>query len=289
MASIDETENPVDSQPGAEDEPLDTTAPEDAYILGEGARSDLIWNGLTTLVWVGILFIAVWYGLLYSRRDHPLYLFQPSPVAQVLLPGQTEAAPTAAVAATEAASPVLIEPVGTPIPRSLEPTWRVTTIATATAATGANATAAAASATVTPTNTPGPSPTRTLYSVYPFVVRSDPKVLDASTFAGHDTCKLWVAGQTFNLQGAPMVGITVMLGGYLDGRLYQELTLTGTALQYGQAGYEFTIRDQPMKSKEALWVMLFDQSMAPLSGKIYFDTHADCDENLVVINFKQVR
>jgi hypothetical protein len=125
--------------------------------------------------------------------------------------------------------------------------------------------------------------------VYPFVVRSDPKVLDASTFAGHDTCKLWVAGQTFNLQGAPMVGITVMLGGYLDGRLYQELTLTGTALQYGQAGYEFTIRDQPMKSKEALWVMLFDQSMAPLSGKIYFDTHADCDENLVVINFKQVR
>ena len=68
-----------------------------------------------------------------------------------------------------------------------------------------------------------------------------------------------------------------------------QLSLTGTALQYGQAGYEFTLADHPIKSKQSVWVMLFDQAMIPLSGKIYFDTSEDCPQNLILVNFRQIR
>jgi hypothetical protein len=120
-------------------------------------------------------------------------------------------------------------------------------------------------------------------------LRGEIKFIPGATFPDHDTCKLWVAGQAYDLQGAPMQGITVMLGGYLDRKTLSQLSLTGTALQYGQAGYEFTVADQAVKSKQAVWVALFDQAMIPLSGKIYFDTYDDCSQNLVLVNFRQVR
>jgi hypothetical protein len=86
-----------------------------------------------------------------------------------------------------------------------------------------------------------------------------------------------------------MVGITVQLGGSFNrGTLYQ-LSLTGTALQYGPAGYEFTVADQPVNSSQAVWVQLLDQSGIPLSNRIYFDTFNDCSRNLILINFRQIR
>ena len=39
----------------------------------------------------------------------------------------------------------------------------------------------------------------------------------------------------------------------------------------------------------SLWVRLLDQSGLPLSGKVYFSTTQDCQRNLVVVNFKQVK
>jgi hypothetical protein len=120
-------------------------------------------------------------------------------------------------------------------------------------------------------------------------LRGDIKVIPGATFPDHDTCKLWVAGQAYDLQGAPMQGITVMLGGSLGGKNLYQLSLTGTALQYGQAGYEFTVAEQAIKSKQAAWVALFDQAMIPLSGKIYFETYDDCSQNLILVNFRQIR
>jgi hypothetical protein len=115
------------------------------------------------------------------------------------------------------------------------------------------------------------------------------KVIASSTFPDHEACKLWVAGQVYDLQGAPMTGVTVMLGGTLNYKTLTSLSLTGTALQFGPAGYEFVLADAPVKSKQAVWVMLFNQSMVPLSGKVYFDTVDDCQQNLILIKFRQVR
>jgi hypothetical protein len=67
------------------------------------------------------------------------------------------------------------------------------------------------------------------------------------------------------------------------------MTLTGIALNYGRAGYEFTLADKPIASNDMLWVQLLDQIGAPISEKVYFDTYAECEKNLIIINFKQVK
>ncbi|HEY5572225.1 MAG TPA: hypothetical protein VIK64_04335 [Anaerolineales bacterium] len=98
-----------------------------------------------------------------------------------------------------------------------------------------------------------------------------------------------IAGQATGLNGAPVVGLFVQLGGSLQGQNLDKLSMTGTATQYGSAGYELSLGNDPVASSGTLWVQLFDQAMLPLSEKIFFDTFADCDENLILVNFRQVR
>ncbi len=45
----------------------------------------------------------------------------------------------------------------------------------------------------------------------------------------------------------------------------------------------------PIPSKAMLWVQLLNQSGGPLSDKVYFDTYDNCDQNLIIIDFVQVR
>lgn len=238
------------------------------------ANHDLTWNVLTVLTWLGMACMAMAFASIYVNPNSLFNPFRPMGARQT---------PTLVSA--------LILPSGTPSPlptATLDPLLNTAT---------PSSTPTPATPTVTPTITltpsatftPGPSATPTIHSIYPFIQRGDVKMIDAGTFSDHNTCKLWVAGQAYDLQGAPFVGATVMLGGYLDGKTLSQLSLTGTALQYGPAGYEFTIAEQPVKSHEAVWVELFDQAMIPLSGKIYFDTAEDCGQNLILVNFRQVR
>jgi hypothetical protein len=67
------------------------------------------------------------------------------------------------------------------------------------------------------------------------------------------------------------------------------MTLSGVALTYGRSGYEFKLADAPIASKGVLWLQLLSQAGIPLSDKIYFDTYNDCNKNLIIIDFKQVR
>jgi hypothetical protein len=98
-----------------------------------------------------------------------------------------------------------------------------------------------------------------------------------------------VAGQATGMNGAPVVGLFVQVGGTLQGQPLERLGMTGTATQYGSGGYEFTLGDKLVASNDTLWVQLFDQGMLPLSEKIPFNTFEDCEKNLVLINFRQVR
>ena len=93
------------------------------------------------------------------------------------------------------------------------------------------------------------------------------------------------------MQDRPVTGILVLLGGTLEGKTLNAVTMTGTALNYGPAGFEFELADHPVATSNNLWIQLVDQSYIPLSGKVYFDTFADeaCEKNLIIINFKQVR
>jgi hypothetical protein len=243
-------------------------------------NQDLVWDVLTVLVWLGMASLVMAVAALVAN---PTSAINPLPPRTATVPTLVSAIslPTG----TDTPGPVTQTEPGTPGKRTPRPTRTATPTRTPITPT------ATFTATATPTITPtsGPSPTPTIYSVYPFIQRGEINAIAASTFPDHDTCKLWVAGQAYDLQGAPYIGATVMLGGYLNGKNLYQLSLTGTALQYGQAGYEFTVADVPANSTGSVWILLLDQSSIPLSAKIYFDTYDDCARNLILINFRQVR
>ena len=98
-----------------------------------------------------------------------------------------------------------------------------------------------------------------------------------------------VGGQVSGLDGSSVLYLSIKLGGSLNGESVEMITISGTAPQYGQAGYEFELSDQPSDSMQSLYVELLDQADLPLSEKYYFDTFNDCEKNLILINFKQIR
>jgi hypothetical protein len=99
-----------------------------------------------------------------------------------------------------------------------------------------------------------------------------------------------VAGRAFNMSGAPIAqGLFVQLAGKLGGQDVEMLSMTGTATQYGEGGYEFTLGEKPVASQETLWVQLFDPAMLPLSDKVFFNTFSECNKNLTLVNFNQIR
>ncbi|MGB9798838.1 MAG: hypothetical protein ACPLUL_01930 [Thermanaerothrix sp.] len=229
---------------------------------------DLLWNVLTLLVWLGIFGVILFVGLIYINPHSPLNPFPPRPVPTLLvLPTQevslestsnlTETptatlVPTAVPTFTPTPQPTLVE--GTPLPE------------------------------VASTATPTPS-----YG-YAFAVQNQPNVIAASLYHPERTCDwMGVAGRVFDLQGRPAVGIRVWLRGYLGGKMVNLFSLTGTASLYGPSGYEFTLADAPIASRGALGIQLLDQADLPLSPQITFDTYDDCEKNLILIDFKQVR
>jgi hypothetical protein len=121
-------------------------------------------------------------------------------------------------------------------------------------------------------------------------LKSVPSAIDASVLNPERGCNwMGIGGQVLDLQGRPLTGVTVQLGGTLEGRSITLNSLTGTARQYGEAGFEFTLSDLPIASNGTLWVRLADQASLPLSGRQSFDTYAECEKNLIIINFKQIR
>jgi len=102
---------------------------------------------------------------------------------------------------------------------------------------------------------------------------------------------LGVAGHAYGLNNDVITqGIVIHLEGTLGGQFYDELNLTGTTNLYGEGGFEFILADHPIASQQTLSIQLLDQSgELALSEKIFFDTYADCEKNLILIDFQQFR
>lgn len=125
---------------------------------------------------------------------------------------------------------------------------------------------------------------------YPFALQSEPAGIDASVLYPDRSCGwMGVGGQVTDLQGSPVTGITVQLGGSLNGKALDQTSLTGLATKYGEAGYEFELGKIPVNSTDTIWIRLIDQARLPLSQRVYFQTFEDCRRNLIIINFRQVR
>jgi hypothetical protein len=96
---------------------------------------------------------------------------------------------------------------------------------------------------------------------------------------------LGVAGQIFSAKAMPVSGLTVQLGGTFEGEAQSQSVRSGTAAQYGPGGFEIVIADKPADSQASLWLQIVDDDGAVRSEKILFGTSADCDRNLIIVNF----
>ncbi len=236
-------------------------------------RGPLLWNILTGVMLVGALCLVIFFLTIFIN---PYVFFNPFPPLAI---------------------PTLLEfPTLTPTPLQLPPTWT------------ANPTIEP-SATITraPTWTPEPTDTPFIYSLYtPTKTKIPTKTpvptgmpytytltyMDSSYYHPEAGCNwLGVAGQVVDQNNTPILYITIVLGGSLEGANLNTpiITLSGTAPNYGQSGFEFVLGNATMISSKTLWIQLKDQADQPLTDRIYFDTYKDCTKNLVLFRFKKTR
>jgi len=242
------------------------------YIDEEGEstrRTDLIWNTLTIVVLAVTLCICVVFLIFFVNPNTGMNPFPP-PTMPVALELDTL----------------------TPTPKQvLPPTWTLTPTNT-----------------LTPTETSTPEPSATLAPVgeatmtetstamesdMPFVLHDgNPQYIPNLYHAELGCSWMGIGGQVLSLNGAPVTGVVVKLGGQLAGQSVEKVTVSGIATKYGPAGYEFDLTDivdGPTASSYSLWVQLLDQAGLPMSQQIYFDTYQECDKSTIIIYFKQVK
>ncbi|MBM4423948.1 MAG: hypothetical protein FJ030_11220 [Chloroflexi bacterium] len=136
-----------------------------------------------------------------------------------------------------------------------------------------------------PTNTSAPTftPTKTR-SAFPFTVQGGAPT-PIQNFANSAGCNwMGVAGQAFNLEGNPIIGLIV----HLEGGGISTDAITGTKTAYGAGGYEFFLNDRPVLTLGEYQIQLRDQNgTTPLSDVVVVNTFADCSKNLLLVNFVQ--
>jgi len=183
--------------------------------------------------------------------------------------------------------PTLGPPTITPTPEIfLPPTWTPAPSRTPTPS-------------LVPTETPVPLPTDTPVPTEgspepsptgpPFSLQSGSPVLTPN-IANDQACQwMGVGGQAFDVNGEPIQQLGVHLEGTIGDLPIKLDSLTGSASALGPAGYVFNVSDHPIASQGTLWIQLNDTAGIPLSNKVFLDTSDSCDQNLVLINWKQVR
>ncbi|MBG7609313.1 MAG: hypothetical protein IZT55_00465 [Anaerolineae bacterium] len=228
----------------------------------------IVWNVLTTLVILSVLCVVVVFLTIYTNPNSSINPYPP---------------PTMPV--------VMVMPTITPTPRQRLPaTWTPEVPPTQVPTQIIEPTA-----TLPPLEEPtatieGAAPSE---SDMPFVLHDgNPNYVPNLYHADLGCNWMGIGGQVISLNGAPVIGVVVKLGGQIAGQSLDLVTVSGIATQYGPAGYEFDLTDivsGPTASSQSMWVQLVDQASLPMSDKIYFDTFEDCDQNTTLIYFKQAR
>ncbi len=247
---------------------------DDVYNPKRRSNSSLLWNILTVIVLLLVLLVVGVFLVLFVNPNTGINPFPP-PTLPVALEFPT-VTPTLREVLPPTWTPLPTDiPTETPIPRptsTLPPTPTFFSVNPTQQAANSGATA-----------TPG----------MPFVVQGrQAQAIPNIAYPDLECNWLGVAGRVFDLRGSPVTGQQVQLGGVLPGNANIgdfNITLTGLAPQYGPGYYEFKLADKPVAAEGTLWLQLLDQAGLPMSEKIYFSTYNDCDKNLVVINFEQVR
>jgi hypothetical protein len=190
-----------------------------------------------------------------------------------ILPNPLDAEPTA----TSLPAGVTIEP---------SPTEEMALVLSATST-------ATLTQTLEPTATPTPKPTLThtpTEKPMPFVVKGTPNGYPNSMLFPQYSCEeyLFIGGEILDLREAPVYNLTVKLGGTYGGSLVDMTSISGDMSVYGESGFGFVIENQRIR-ESGITIQLFDENGEPLSSLIYLSITGNCDSNLVIVNYKQVR
>lgn len=231
-------------------------------------RARAIWNILTIVVLLGVVCQIIYFVSVFRDPRMPFNPFPPEP------------SPTVFFTETPTITPIPRPPTWTPSP-TIEPSPTRTRAPTWTPGPGQ----VTNTRTPTPTDTPTPTFTPT-----PMPASAEISYV-ASTSVYPDSGCNWfgVGGVVLGIDGKPLGFQIVRLGGTLQETPIDQMRLSGSAQAFGASGFEFVLGSQPIASTQTLWIQLLDNTGQPLSEKIYFDTFAACDKNLVKVKFQRTR
>jgi len=254
-------------------------------------RSALLLNALTVLLLAAALALGGTVALLViSPEAAPPPLRRLAQIVQRLNPTAAPPSTAAVQPPAETVPPaVVIGPARTRTPAPvLSPSNALLPSPTGASAPASPQLTLAPTLTLTLTPTPtGPTPTASLTPIPPpFGLQEGHPVYTRHTVNESGCEWLGVAGQAVDLAGQPIIGLTIILEGAAPD---PQTAVTGSALAHGPGGYEFILDNRPKDTAGVFRIQLATVSLAPLSESFPFDTVADCDRNLVLINFVQTR
>ena len=223
-----------------------------------------IWDLLTVLTVLATVGVMAFFAYLFVNPATPVNPLQPVIPTAFVLPSAT------------------ITPI------QLEATWTPTFIL------GTDTPTLAPTITLEPSNTPislvpptrTPSPTTTPKAPYSVTVSA----IDGTIIHPDLGCN-WagIGGTVVDASGAPVLYRTLRLTGSFGGKPVDKLTVSGTALDYGQSGFEFVLGNAPVASNKLLTLQLLDQGGLPLADNVYVVTYSDCKKNLILVRYKENR
>jgi hypothetical protein len=229
-----------------------------------------LWNILTVLTLATLFCVVSYTIILFVNPNSSLNPFPPPTLNPALIPHTATVTPRFTLVPTWTPTNIPLGLVETPIPSAVP--------------------ASPVAVNVVPTEIPVIMVKSTEEFAFE-LQQGSPSAIAAAQFHQTATCD-WtgVAGQATSLNGEAVRGLFIELGGTLPGvESVQNLVMTGLAPQYGFGGFEITIANQLVPSEGTLWIQLLDQQNLPLSDRVYFNTYDDCQKNLVIIYFNQVR
>jgi hypothetical protein len=226
-----------------------------------------LWDMLTVLVVLAAIAALVFFAYIFFNPTTPLNLLQPH-------------IPTAFVAPTVTITPIQMEATWTP---TVLMGTNTPTLAPTITLQPSNTPLSLVPPTRTPTQAPATSTPKAPYSV-------SVSAIESTIIHPDQACK-WtgIGGTVVDASGAPVLYRTLRLTGSFNGKPVDKLTVSGTALDYGQSGFEFYLGDTPVASSKLLTLQLLDQGGLPLSENVYIVTYNDCKKNLILVRYKENR
>ena len=137
-----------------------------------------------------------------------------------------------------------------------------------------------------PTQMPAtPMPTETSLPTIVFYMQPGTPIRIANFVKPESGCNwMGVAGQVFDLDGNPISGDVIEVGGTLDGQPVQQIALSGSSPVVGPGGYVIELSNHPVQSDGTIWFQLLNQDGNAKTGRILLTTSSECEENLILIN-----